>query len=588
MNKSFFTSGDDVPQADKAEILLQHYFESCITEREAEELADFWDKNPEFDLFALKNHEIDQLFKFFGRLGNQPIVAASGKSIVLHPVDSPFPRHDVSHPLHALHELDFDSLVRLAEESKALSLLQKDEATRRTKSRATRHSVSQTGLPTPKAGTKENFRASRLLLLLAFLVAIPVLFYNFHESSLPTETEDPFLARVVSVVEPVYAENSPIFKRNQAINNDTIHLLSGKLELELKNKVRIVLEGEAIFSIQTALKTSCQKGRISVEVPKGIENFEVLTPLMKVRDLGTEFVVDVTDSENAVHVIRGKVEASLLPEHRRVVAAGSGVVATTRNSLEPIPARKSLYVDRTSMRREAAEYEARCFAQAGVSTSRRLLDPEMLVYLDFDDSSASPFGLKSGKGGNGVVGCRKTIGRWENKAAAAFSSAEDRILVSALESSRSFTLFASARLNNFDNETNVLFSVGDVGKGAIHWQINQRGEIRLLIGEREWGSQTDYSSPPVIRQEEWNTWMSFAVVVDAWNGLVTHYVDGRKVASLPLKSSTRIDFSRAEIGNWMRRENTPVKRFFNGRIDEFFLLGRAAGPEEIQSRSTPF
>lgn len=568
MSESFPTS------ADRAEILLQRYFEGCITEQEAEDLADFWDRNPDFDAFALKNHEIEQHFQFFGRLGNHPMVPSSNENVALRPVDSPFPRHDVS---HRPSELDFDSLVRLAEESKALPISPKNRATKKkAKSDVARFSTFKTGSPTSKAISKGYSRGIRIFLL-TLLVVIPVMIHQFHGTSLQEEQNNLFPARVVSVVEPVFAENTPIFKRNQAIDGNMIHLISGKLELELKNKVRIVLEGETSFDIQTTLKTFCRKGRLSIEVPKGAEGFEVKTPFMNIRDLGTKFVVEVSDTESRVHVIEGRVEIDALNGHVTERSEGMGMIVRSGGSVEQIRADNSLFVERTRMKQTETLYEDALHAALTRHQSRLIREPDLLALVDF---SSGPDALA--KGSFETVRGRKTVGRWFGRTAFSFESPKDTVRLSVPGRSRSVTLFAVVRLKDLSHPGNILFSLGGMDKGSLRWQINQSGDLQLMLGKQDGSSFADHAAPKALRKADCETWLTVATVLDAKNRTVTHYLDGKEIASLPLTEDAEYDFSQSEIGNGRpATRNATAKRFFNGQIEEFILIGRPLTFNEI-------
>lgn len=384
------------------------------------------------------------------------------------------------------------------------------------------------------------------------------------------------LARIVAVAHPIFPDDVPAMLKNQRLGEEPIRLLSGILELRMVNGVRMVLEGPATFHIQSATTTFCHEGRLSVEVPKGAEGFEVRTPLMNVRDIGTEFIVNVTKSESAVHVVKGLVEIDRLTSDWKPVREGVGMIAKQGGMVEQTPANKGLYVTKIKMDELVRNFETQAKTVRNERIVRLLNDPDLLMYLDFSEDARQEKGLLK------TIGCQKAVGRWPDKNAIAFAREKDHLQLSAPASRSSFTLMASVRLNAFAKASDVIFSIGDSNRGALHWQLNQRGEMQVLIGAQENKGLTNYASSRFLTNQHTEVWLRLAVVFDAEHKTVTHYFEGKPIAKLPWKLPGPFDFSRAELGNWQHEDSTPAQRFFNGRIEEFILLGRAAGPDEIR------
>ncbi len=309
------------------------------------------------------------------------------------------------------------------------------------------------------------------------------------------------------------------------------------------------------------------------------------TPLLNVRDLGTEFVVEAAPTECSVHVIKGLVEVNPLTQSNTSLSEGSAIVAGPNHRLAQMPASRELYVSAAKMAEKAWNYETRHNDAWNAAREKHIQDPDLLFHFDMSGKKNGMNAFYSPTGNADVqrIGCREVPGAFHGLDALAFVSDGDRIRFSIPEKRDSFTLCASVCLNDLFRAGNPILSVGDVGPKALHWQINYLGEVQLLIGPSRETGLVKYSSSAVLNRNDAGGWIHLAVTVDAKRMLVTHYLDGKAVAALPLQDREHIDFSDAEIGNWRhqtRRDNnqTPL----NGRIGEFSLYGRVMTEEEIR------
>ncbi len=101
----------------------------------------------------------------------------------------------------------------------------------------------------------------------------------------------------------VPAIGSPFIKDHQYVLTD------GMLEILFVNGVNVILESPAIFRINHSMLMTLDAGQCSVVVPMGAEGFEVKTPITRVVDRGTRFMVDVSEtSGTVVSVIEGAAD----------------------------------------------------------------------------------------------------------------------------------------------------------------------------------------------------------------------------------------------------------------------------------------
>lgn len=575
---------DPVQNRARAEMLLQRYFEKSISSSEADELAAYWDATPDFDTLARKNLEIHQIFSYFTKLEKSPIIISAeelrrkGTNFL---GDADF-RLDVERsPLRrkenaSFAELpDFDELVRLVSDVPS-EVKHAGNTTSKKKTRQKEIVVSSL-----KPASVQTHRRNLFLALAMFVLFGAGVYFEFYSSKNDSDLPNPkSLGHITGVVDPVFAVDSPILKPGQEVEGEKIRLESGSLEMHLKNNVRIVLEGPVVFNLQTTMKSFCREGRLSVEVPPGAEGFEVVTPLMQVRDLGTEFYLQASETECSTHVVTGTVTTSRLSNEWVSLTEGSAMISRTGNEAIMIPAEKDLYVDRKRMNENVRKYQDERLVAWNTARLRWERDPDLLFYLGFTgmEFDAAGLGETLGKTPASRFGCRNTVGRWPGKNAVEFSGKEDRIQLTSLKKSDSFTLAASVRIQQLSKGINVLLSVGDSEPGAFHWQIDQLGQIHLVIGERD-GLQY-YTSPPVVLRRQLNSWLLLTTTIDASNKTIEHYLDGRKIASFPWKTPSAIDLSQATIGNQLQSGRI---RVFRGQLDEFLLLGRCLSQKEIDS-----
>ena len=92
-------------------------------------------------------------------------------------------------------------------------------------------------------------------------------------------------------------------------SGSVIEIRSGLLELGFASEANIIVEGPAKLDVISGSKIKLHRGRVAVNMPKGMSGFEVLSPRGKVIDLGTEFGVAVaTGGQTDVVVFDGEVQ----------------------------------------------------------------------------------------------------------------------------------------------------------------------------------------------------------------------------------------------------------------------------------------
>lgn len=143
------------------------------------------------------------------------------------------------------------------------------------------HGIMKAVIPARSTGMDAFRRNPRLIatscvvsLFAVVCVAVQFTFTRPDPAGMPPP--DP-LGRITAVAYPSYTDNARSLRTGQFVDKETVHLSSGLLEFRLQNGVRVVMDGETSLDLLSASRIFCHNGRISVEVPKGAEGFEVHT-----------------------------------------------------------------------------------------------------------------------------------------------------------------------------------------------------------------------------------------------------------------------------------------------------------------------
>ncbi|MBI1247984.1 hypothetical protein GC197_09110 [bacterium] len=136
---------------------------------------------------------------------------------------------------------------------------------------------------------------------------------------------------------PPKIDSAPVFKQDY-------QLLEGMVELSFPKGATAILQGPAVFRIQSDERLAVDIGHCSVHAPEGAEGFQVETPEVNVVDRGTRFSVDVSDANaTVVQVVEGAADVYQKPET-------SGQAPLAKDSglrLHPSQARRFSYLDPT-------------------------------------------------------------------------------------------------------------------------------------------------------------------------------------------------------------------------------------------------
>ncbi len=271
------------------------------------------------------------------------------------------------------------------------------------------------------------------------------------------------------------------------------------------------------------------------------------------------------------------------------LSSGRGVHFGPGDKLREIAAAPADFVNRlTVLAKEEAHHRDRYRLWLAHSQAVRA-DPDTVLYYTFEDLYTWQRTLRNvattGPSLDGaVVGCLWCQGRWPGKNALEFKRTSDRVRIDVPGEFEQLTLAAWVRIEGLNTWLSSLMLTDDWAPGSPHWQINADGQIILgVLSEGQLGD-SGHRSPTVLGPSDLGRWVHLATVYDSRRNLITHYRDGSPVSHGSLPKPTPLRIGHADIGNWnVSRPHFPDKiRSLNGRIDEFAILRRALGDDEIR------
>ena len=112
-----------------------------------------------------------------------------------------------------------------------------------------------------------------------------------------------------------------------------LHLVSGLVHVELFSGVQMMIQGDAVFSIDSPMQVSVRRGRVRAHVPDPAHGFRIKTNGGEIVDLGTEFTIDVDQKRSRVKVVDGEVEVRPREADVRRIRDGEGLRLSSQGML---------------------------------------------------------------------------------------------------------------------------------------------------------------------------------------------------------------------------------------------------------------
>ncbi|QDV24853.1 LamG-like jellyroll fold domain-containing protein [Aureliella helgolandensis] len=382
------------------------------------------------------------------------------------------------------------------------------------------------------------------------------------------------------------------------------HLRSGLIHLELFSGVQMVIEGEAIFSVDSPMQVSLIQGRARATVPEPAQGFVLKTNLGDVVDLGTEFTVDSGAEYSQVQVVDGEVELRREGVLMQKLLVGERVGISSDGQVldQPAAAATELIGPKDFQQALALQQSAK-FQVAMDSQSQLQQDSRLVAHYRISgkedwsrqlDNTATARPLAASDGA--IVATRRTADRWGRAAGALdFSPTGSRVRVNVPGEFRGLSMFCWVKINSLDRWYNSLFLTDGHEEQEPHWQIMNDGRMFFSVkrplrskGEQQESQQYIFYSEPFWNASLSGKWIMLCTTYDVDQRQVTHYLNGRSIGQEAIPADHVIDSIKigpASLCNWSepmyRTDPHFVVRNLNGSLDEFAIFEGVLSGEEI-------
>ena len=436
--------------------------------------------------------------------------------------------------------------------------------------------------------TSALIASAAAIVLLAFIV--------WPRSAADNEATSNGVAMVSQTLDAEFAQAT--VRSGDTIAPGKLTLNKGLAQIEFFSGATVLIEGATQIEILSAWEARCVSGRVRVHVPPAAKGFLMHAPDVKLEDLGTEFALNVSGQDSAVHVFDGEVIAHTKDKAPASLKVGMSLASTTAGvspqDFLPVSELQGLIRQREQGR----------FQQWQAWSEGASKDPRLIAYYTFQhapddrwDRLVSNFAAPQQKQrAGGAVGAQWTQGRWPGKEALEFKRPGDRLRLNLDGSYTALTLSAWVKVDSVDKKYNSLLLTDGYDNGEPHWQIYEDGSLMFSIIYRPDGITRGgdwnqiYFSKPVFGPDSLGRWHHIAVSYDNQSGQVVQYFDGvevsREVSRLH-QPGRPITFGPSVIGNWgLPTGNHPSHfpiRNLNGAIDEFAIYSAVLSAAEIQS-----
>lgn len=550
--------------AGQAAYLLQRYFDDEITEQEGSVLLELWERYPELAADTLKNYETEHLMRFLARLETErhklfahtPLPASTSaffrSDANASPVDSNF---------------DFDSLARLADRSETLAKQSEDLP----------QVAAKTGPTAYRPVSRKEFLRNVLLLVFVLMLYIPLVYREFRSSPMPdeqTNRSQSFIATVVNDIDVTWTNDGG--KRivlGAPLDSQRLRFDSGTLELLFYDGVRCVVEGPADLILVDKKQLFTKQGRFSVDVPEQGKGFEIQTPGILIRDLGTQFFASVEEDRSELHVIKGLVETekggitTLFKTNQAVSFVDSELV-------QRMDAVVDYFVTKSEMQRRSELFYRNLFDRLTQNSDKNSFKGPVCE-VNFAQQPIKDAMLY---GGEIVDGPRPDF------QAVRFIAETDRIRLKSLGVVDAVTALIWVRVDRLDYVMNpILMSEGNDRNGLV---CHILPDGKMLVGIRFQSSHKSgiFETPVVFTKANLGRWVRIGLSIDGVEKRLGVYVDGDPVLFQELPQSGKINTKNVDVGSWKWGNKTNSRgHMLKGDIGPITVYDRMLSPVEIKN-----
>tara|TARA_R110002095_G_scaffold215072_2_gene208427 strand:+ start:18026 stop:19804 length:1779 start_codon:yes stop_codon:yes gene_type:complete len=175
---------------------------------------------------------------------------------------------------------------------------------------ASSSAISQGSTHNTKQTDRKLIGGSGWIVAAILIIALPIVWFSANNQSNVPVAEDIQKSRgdvhFKNISQAQFFGELPPRAQSLLTQRRDYVLLSGLVELAFPQGASAIIEGPAVFRVLSDECLALDVGQCSVHAPDGAEGFRIETPVTRVVDRGTRFVVNVSEtSETEVHVIEG-------------------------------------------------------------------------------------------------------------------------------------------------------------------------------------------------------------------------------------------------------------------------------------------
>lgn len=412
-------------------------------------------------------------------------------------------------------------------------------------------------------------------------------------------------AVVGNLFDPTWAEGTTAHETGDSLGAENFRLASGTAEIQFFSGAKMTVEGPADISLRSAWEAHCHEGAVRMNVPPAARGFKLHSPSSEIIDLGTEFGLIVKDGQGKVEVFDGEIAIKHQGEEQKLIKKGRALELSAHKPLIELEPGKISFPNTRKFQPQIAEQLLTGFQSWQTHRDTLANDKDIIAYYTFDQETPGALipniALPRNPELDGAVILAEPVsGRWPGlKSAFEFRRPGSRVRVNIPGEFPALTFSCWVRIDSLDRTYNALFMGDGYENGEPHWQIKDDGRLMLSVMVDEdarhpvYPDQSRYHhiyySPKIWDLSMSGQWLHLTSVFDPAAAQVSHYLNGKEVATEaidPLFQVKTLRIGNGEIGNWgqpLRKDPSFTIRNLNGRMDELAIFKSALSAEKIHS-----
>jgi ferric-dicitrate binding protein FerR (iron transport regulator) len=399
-----------------------------------------------------------------------------------------------------------------------------------------------------------------------------------------------------------WKQDSKVYREGDVVSAGLLQFNKGIAEIDFFCGATVIVDGPAQLEIESDWSLRLIEGRIRANVPPAARGFAVKVADSEVIDLGTEFVLDVSESNAWIKVVDGEValkggshDGQHLKTGEGQSLLGAGVDQDSFDDLSTL----------SDVQRRHDKEQNQLFEKWKSSVEKLKSDKRIIAYYPIGMLGKERTVKNAASTGSELDG--RLVGLVDQGAGRfgpvstglGFKRPGSRVRVRLDGTYQKFTFACWVRIDSLDHKYNALFMGDGYENGEPHWQILGDGKLMFSVmvddtpgsghGKHpEARLHKIYYSKPIWDVSLSGKWMHLAATYDPERRLVHQYVNGEEVSKETITDEffvEQLKIGPAEIGNWgqpLRDSPWFAIRNLNGAIDELAIFDAALSGDEVR------